>query len=170
MTTTMTALDEAERRLPADADRRRTLHREIVDTMRQEIGPAHYEQAKQWLTKQEQAIATTYQPFMARLLSLQTQTTVPLPATVAGWFRELSDLCLTGPRMLRDGLTGYDQLAPPLMPNGQLDRNLRSAWISGIRQSLSSGEGLFSRLEMLLTYIEGSIKEHQWPSVPKAEG
>ena len=170
MTTTMTALDDAEKRLPADADRRRTLHRDIVECMRQEIGPAHYEQAKQWLTKQEQAIATTYQPFMARLLSLQTQTTVPLPATVAGWFRELSDLCLTGPRMLRDGLTGYDKLTPPLMPNGQLDRNLRSAWISGIRQSLSSGEGLFNRLEMLRTYIEGSIKEHQWPSVPKAEG
>ena len=166
----MNALDEAEQRLPADADRRRTLHRDIVESMRKEIGPAHYEQAKQWLTKQEQAIAKTYQPFMARLLSLQAKTTVPLPATVAGWFRELSELCVTGPRQLRDAIIGYDKLAPPLMPNGQLDRNLRAAWISGIRQGLLTGEGLFNRMEMVRTYIEHSIQKHGWPLGPNAKG
>jgi hypothetical protein len=162
----MNALDEAEQRLPADADRRRTLHRDIVESMRKEIGPAHYEQAKQWLTKQEQAIAKTYQPFMARLLSLQTKTTVPLPANVAGWFRELSELCVTGPRQLRDALAGYDQLAPPLMPNGQLDCNLRGSLVAGIRQGLLNAEGIVNRLDMLRIYIEGSIREHGWPSVP----
>lgn len=162
----MTALDEAEQRLPADADRRRTLHREIVDTMRQEIGPVHYAQAKQWLTKQEQAIAKTYQPYMERLLSLQAKTTAPLPAEVGPLFRELSELCVTGPRQLRDAIDGYDKLAPPLMPNGQLDRNLRAAWISGIRQGLLNAEGIVNRLDMLRIYIEGSIREHGWPTGP----
>lgn len=166
----MNALDEAEQRMPADLARRRMLHQEIVDAMRQEIGPAHYEQAKQWLTKQEQAIAKTYQPFMDRLLSLQAKTTVPLPATVAGWFRELSELCVTGPRQLRDAIDGYDKLAPPLMPNGQLDRNLRAAWISGIRQNLLNAEGIVNRLDMLRIYIEGSIQEHGWPLGPNAKG
>lgn len=162
----MNALDEAEQRLPADADRRRTLHREIVDTMRQEIGTTHYTNAKGWLTKQEQAIATTYQPFMDRLLSLQTKTTVPLPSDVAGWFRELGSLCVIGPNQLRQAIDGYDKLAPPLMPNGQLDRNVRGSLVAGIRQSLLSGEGLFNRMEMLRTYIENSIQEHRWPSLP----
>lgn len=162
----MNALDEAEKRLPADADRRRTLHRDIVESMRQDIGPAHYEQAKQWLTKQEQAVEKIYQPFMDRLLSLQAKTAVPLPAPVAGWFRELSELCVTGPRQLRDAIDGYDKLAPPLMPNGQLDRNLRAAWISGIRQGLLNAEGIVNRLDMLRIYIEGSIREHGWPTGP----
>jgi hypothetical protein len=52
------------------------------------------------------------------------------------------------------------------MPNGQLDRNLRAAWISGIRQGLLNAEGIVNRLDMLRIYIEGSIREHGWPSVP----
>ena len=166
----MNVLDEAEQRLPADLARRRTLHREIVDAMRQEIGPAHYEQAKQWLTKQEQAIAATYQPFMDRLLSLQAKTAVPLPAPVAGWFRELSELCVSGPRQLRDAMNGYDKLAPPLMPNGQLDSNLRGSLVAGIRQGLLTAEGIVNRLDMLRIYIEGSIREHGWPLGPNTKG
>lgn len=166
----MNVLDEAEQRLPADLARRRTLHREIVDAMRQEIGPAHYEQAKQWLTKQEQAIAATYQPFMDRLLSLQAKTAVPLPAPVAGWFRELSELCVSGPRQLRDAMNGYDKLAPPLMPNGQLDSNLRGSLVAGIRQGLLNAEGIVNRLDMLRIYIEGSIREHGWPLGPNTKG
>lgn len=163
----MNVLDEAERRLPADADRRRALHREIVDGMREEIGLAHYAAAKGWLVKQEQAIEKTYRPFFDQLAHLQCQTPIPLPSDVRTWLKELEDLMRTGPRMLRDGLDGWDRLTPPLMPNGQeLDRNLRGTWVMGIRQNLMSGEGLFNRLDMLRIYIENSIKEHQWPTRP----
>ena len=162
---TFTVLDEAEKRFPAEAERRHALHGEIVEAIREEIGTTHYASAKSWLLKQEQAIEKIYRPFLNRLLGLQAQTTVPLPAEAARWLKELGDLCLVAPRQLRDGLTGWEKLTPPFGPNGQdLDLNLRGLWVTGIRQCFLSGEGCYLRLEALKAAIEAEIDRHHWPA------
>lgn len=162
-----TVLDDAEQRIAPAADRQRTLHKEIVDGMREEIGKAHYASAKGWLTKQEQAIAQTYQPFLDRIAGVQSQTTVPLPRAAQASINEMMTLCEAGPRQLRDGLNGWEKLSPPFLPDGRtIDPNLRGTWVMGIRQCLMSGEDILNRLEILKIYIENAIRDHRWPDAP----
>jgi hypothetical protein len=164
---TLTVLDEAERRLPAEADRRRTLHREIVDGMRTEIGVNHYQEAKEQLPKLEEFITKHARPYLDRMVRLSHGATVPLPSYILAYVRELETTCATGTDWVRAGVGDWDRLAPPLIPDTQqIDHNRRAGEVDSIRRRLMNWNGKESRLRDLMTHINNYLKDSNWPVSP----
>jgi hypothetical protein len=166
---TTNTLDEAEARLAPAADRARGTRREIIDSMREEIGRAHYEAAKVTLPEMERAITKIYRPYVERVARIAEQANVPVPAGMRGLLQELVRLCESWPQQLRQGIDGWDRLAPPIWKDGRsLDLMQRGDLVSGIRAALMTGGRWQENLENLTQQIDRYIRESGWPAVPPA--
>lgn len=163
--TTNTVLDDAEKRATDATAHAHTTQREIIETMREEIGRQHYQQAKVELPKLEQFIATHARPYVDRLTRLSQRAPVPLRSDILAHVRELQEACASGMDWVRAGIEDWDRLAPPLMPGTQqIDLMRRGAEVDSVRRRLMNWEGKESRCRDLMAYIDNYIKESGWPT------
>jgi hypothetical protein len=163
--TTNTILDEAEQRISSANTDVQATRTQIVESMRDEIGRQHYEQAKMKLEELERAITKLYRPFADRVEQIQQQTRAPLPSDIRGWLQEMRTICDTVPTTIRAGIEGWDRLTVPWQADGRtLDIPTRANLIYNIRVSLRNWDGAVSRLDSLKIYVENYIRDSGWPS------
>ena len=79
---TNSTLKEAAQRLKAQHPQTHATEAQIIEGMRQDIGPQYLLQAEESLPKLEQAIRTEVRPFLAELATLAAQTKTALPARI----------------------------------------------------------------------------------------
>ncbi len=162
---TNTILDEAEQRMAPEADQARTTQAAFIDSMRDEIGRQHYEQAQGQLVELERAIAHTYRPFLARVGTIAAKSKVTLPAPVTGWLTELSTLCDESPQQIRRGLDAYTTLQVPLWKDGKtVDETARRTLVAVIRDDLRSWDGMRSLMQQRKSQAEAYISHTGWPA------
>lgn len=167
----MTILDKAEGRIPSVYKTAQEFRAQSIDAMRDEIGRAHYTQAKDQLPKLERTIKETYRPFLDRIAHIQTQANTPLPAETLKWLREMATLCETVPNTIRNGLDEWDRLTPPIWTDGKsIDVTARAQLVSNIRSCLRNWDGAASRLDALKAYVERYIQESGWPATNASNG
>jgi hypothetical protein len=158
-------LDDAEQRIVPAAAAAQTRQREIVASMREEIGRQHYEHATVELPKLEQFIAKQVRPYVDRLMRLSHHAPAPLPPRILEKVRELQEGCASGTDWVRAGIDEWDRLAPPFVPGTQqLDTRRRTAEVDSLRKRLRNWDGRQARLRELMAHIDDYIKDTAWPS------
>ena len=159
-------LQEAAQRATAANNETKVNQQEVIDQMRQDIGPQRYEECKRQLPEIERAINTTYLPFAAQVEAIANKSQCPFPNPLRGWVVAIQNLCVQGPQQLREGIAAYEQLSFSQVRHndGQsVDVNVRAALVSGIRQLLGSHDGMLVFLENQKAQAERFIKETDWP-------
>jgi hypothetical protein len=160
-----TILDDAEKRLAPAAAMAATRQQEIIEALRQEIGPQHYAQAQVELPKLEQFIGKDIRPFLMRVGTIAAKAKAPLPVQVQGWLTELSTICDQAPQQLHRGIDAYTRLQVPLWKDGKtVDETARRTLVAVIRQDLRSWDGKRSFMEQHKGRVEDYIKHTGWPA------
>lgn len=162
----MPMIVEAIEQRAAQATRDRQAEQEAaVEAVKQEIGPHHYKQAKQFEPKLLAAVRETYQPFFSRIAAL-TAGARPLPSFGSGYLQQLGELCTTIPFQLRRGLEAYERLSFADLADQSkrgIDLNRRNSLIPLIRQDLCTYDGGFGSLEHIKGQLEQIIRDSGWP-------
>ena len=162
---TTTILDAAEQRLAPAAATAQTRQRDLIQAMREEIGPQHRAQAQVELPKLEQFIEKDIRPFRDHLVRISQQAKTPLPPSVLVWVRELNETCESGTRWVREGIDEWERLTPPLVRNTQqLDMGRRAIDVTSIRRKLMNWDGKRSFMEQRRKQVEDYIKQSGWPA------
>lgn len=160
-----TILDDAEKRIAPAAATAQTRQQQIIEAMREEIGPQHYAQAQVELPKLEQFIGKDIRPFLARVGTIAAKSKVTLPAQVQGFLAELATICDQSPQQIRRGIDAYTRLQVPLWKDGKtLDETARRTLVAVIRQDLRSWDGRRSFMEQRKGQVEDHIKHTGWPA------
>ena len=164
-----TILEAAEQRA-THATRDRQAERQLtVESAKQDIGREHYEHAKIFEPKLQEAINTIYEPFVAKLFALSVGAR-PLPSFGGGYLRQLSELCTTIPFQLRRGIEAYERLSFEYLADQSkrgVDLNRRASVIMLIRQDLRTYDGGLGALEHLKGQLEQIIHDSGWPGPPQ---
>ncbi len=164
-------LDQVEARITGAKTTTHAEHAAVIACMKQEIGPQHYEQAKQQLPLLEQVINTDLLPFVSRLRALAMKAGTPLPTQIQQKLSQMEEACVTGPRQLRDGMKGFEQLRYEdlLWKDGRsVDVMVRASLIASLRQLLKSHDGLLSYWRSEQRQIEDWLRESHWPAQSQA--
>lgn len=164
---TNTVLDDAGQRVGAAKAAAQTRQKEIIESMREEIGRQHYQRANLELPKLEQFITKHARPYLEHLTRLSQHAPAPLPSGILVYVRELESLCLSGTDWVQSAISEWDRLAPPFEANTQrLHLARRTTEVASIRTRLMNWEGKESRMRVLMTLIDTYVEQSHWPASP----
>lgn len=157
-------LETVERRLSDSIGQAQSDTQAIIDAMRDEIGREHHERANVELPKLEEFIEQEMRPWLARITRLLVKADNPLPPEQQRYLQEMQTTCDTVPRIIRQGLAGWDHLMPPVSQDGRsMDPYMRRELVAGVRFCLTNWNGRQSRLETLRASIEEFLTLSNWP-------
>jgi hypothetical protein len=91
----------------------------------------------------------------------------PLPTQIQQKLSQMEEHCLNGPKQVREGITGYEQLRYEdlLWKDGKsVDVMVRASIIAGVRQSLKTWDGMLSYWRIEKRQIEDYLKNSHWPA------
>ena len=159
-------LTDAEQRGSAYRTATQAEHAAAVASVREEIGLANYEAAKQQLPIMEKAIREDYLPWVARITRI-AQETGDCPAVLRSAVEAIAKMCEAGPRQLREGIAAYDRLEftrdLAWKDGRQVDVNRRAEYIGRTQRWLRSWDGLLSAMKSQRGQAETYIREAEWP-------
>lgn len=168
----MTTILEATEQRATQATRDRQAEQQLaVEAVKHDIGPQHYEQAKQFEPKLLAAVRDNYLPFFSKIAALSAHAR-PLPSFGSGYLRQLGELCSALPAQLRRGIDAYERLSFADLADQSkhgVDLNRRNSLIPLIRHDLHTYDGGLSGLEHLKGNLEQIIRESGWPGQPTTE-
>lgn len=157
---------DAEGRVPGYAAARQAEHDLAVTMVRDEIGLATYEAAKQQLTILEKAIREDYLPWVNRITRI-AQDVGDFPGPIRQAVETIGKMCEAGPRQLRSGITMYEGLEfkrdLAWKDGRQVDINKRAWYIAETGRQLRSFDGLLSAMKSQRGQAETYIRQAEWP-------
>lgn len=103
-------LDQAEQRGTAAAAAEARRLEAIVESVREAVGRALYETAKQRLPAVEEAIRREYLPFVARVSGIAQKAGVVIPNPLREWLTEMGNAADRIPRQIKQGIAEYEGL------------------------------------------------------------
>jgi hypothetical protein len=149
-------METLEQRAAVAAHEKQREREQVVQSMRQEIGPQHYEAAKRALPTLEHAITTELWPFLTSVRYAERTSGTPLPQYVVQWLKDIEQICAGAAAQLRDGIHGYEHLTGEMVVP-------RATLIDGIRVALRSHDGKLSFARRQKAIVEQYIRDSGWP-------
>ncbi|QPD04928.1 MAG: hypothetical protein Nkreftii_002702 [Candidatus Nitrospira kreftii] len=137
---------------------------QAVDAMRQEL-QACYAEAKSKLPSLDKAVNEA-RAFLNKMQALAATCRQPLPALVVQHVNEMTLLCDSAPRQVREGLAAFENLSFSQVvwkDGSSLDVNQRTALLATIRGGLA-GWHAGRRLQAVQAEITTYLETAQWPT------